>query len=215
MTATYIALVQFAFRAETPHIALFLMCAVLPWAWFTAATNDALMSLKRNRGRLLSFRVNATIFPLADVLATLVRYVASLAVFLALLLYYGIRPSPELVWLPVLILVQGLFATGVALWLSVLQVYVEDTANIWRLTTRVWFFLGPSIYALSQVPAHIAWWLWWNPFTVIFHGYRAIWIRGEPPLMNHLLITSCIAVVFCTSGYIFIRRVQQRITLSL
>ena len=215
MTGIYLLLVQLAFKASTPNIALFLMCAVLPWSWFTAATNDAMKSLQRNRGRLLAFQTNAAIFPLADVMATAVRFLASLPVFLGLAIFYQINLNQSLFWLLPLISLQLMLALGCSWWLAAAQSLAEDTENFWRLATRVWFFLAPSIYSLEQIPTAIGRWLWLNPFTVVFHGYRQIWIHGQMPELGSLWMALVAATVFAVAGYRVIRRSQPYLALQL
>jgi ABC-type polysaccharide/polyol phosphate export permease len=40
----------------------------------------------------------------------------------------------------------ALFATGIALALSVLAVYFRDVGYLWAIVTQVWFFATPIVY---------------------------------------------------------------------
>ena len=78
MCATYVFMVRYAFPGHArPFHALFIMCALLPWTCFIAATNQAVRSFVGNKNLLKSFRFNYLAMPLSEVMAATVRFVCS------------------------------------------------------------------------------------------------------------------------------------------
>jgi ABC-type polysaccharide/polyol phosphate export permease len=58
-------------------------------------------------------------------------------------------------WLPLVLLVMAIefaFVTGVALLLSVLNVYFRDTRHLIGILLSLWFYLTPIVYPITLVP---------------------------------------------------------------
>ena len=215
MTGTYVLVVKGAFRSGPPNYGLFVMCAMLPWTWFTAACGLGGVSLVANVRLLKSFRVSYAVFPTAEVAATGVRFLMSLLILGMLLVFYRIPVTWQLLWLPLLAAVQLVFTLGVCYWLSLAQVYAVDTQNLWQIVTRVWFFLSPSIYALDQVPEWIRGWYLLNPFAALFCSYRDVVIEGRPPELAHLGTAAVLGVVLAVSGLAVMRRLEGVLPLRM
>jgi len=215
MTATYFLMMKMFLGSKQENYPLFIMCSMLPWVWFSTAGSLATQALTRNTRLIKSFRVNYLIFPTAEVLATTVRFVASLGILVILMAYFRVAPTRHLLWAPLLIAVQLLFTLGTAYWLALSQVYIEDTSNVWQVVTRIWFFLSPSIYTLDKVPERYRLWFSLNPFASLFGSYRAIVIEGRTPMFGYLAITVCLSVVMIFSGRLIIRRLQGALPLHL
>ena len=216
MTATYFFMVQIAFRGGgIPNYPLFVMCAMLPWVWFSTAGSLAIHALVRNGRLIKSFRVSYLVFPSAEVLATTVRFAASLVILIVPMIYYGIAPTRQLLWMPLVIAVQLVFTLGMAYWLAISQVYIEDTINVWQVVTRIWFFLSPSIYAVEIVPERLRPWYMLNPFAVFFSSYREIVIHGTTPMLGYLTITAALGAILMLTGVLMMRRLQGTLPLQL
>ena len=215
MTATYLAMVELAFPSGRPQPALFLMCAILPWTWFIAATGEGGRSLVQNGNVLKSAAVPYVLFPTAEVTASTVRYLFSLVLLALLMVYYGLAPTPWLACLPLLMAVQYVLALGISYWLSCAQVYIEDTSHAWQIVCRVWFFLSPSIYGIDQIPARFHTLYLLNPFAALFTSYRNILIHGSAPEWPYLATALGGAALICVSGHFLLRRSQGTVPLHL
>jgi len=60
--------------------------------------------------------------PLSSVLSGLLDFAIAFAVLLGMMLFYGVRPTAAVIWLPPFLLL----ALGVGLWLSALNVQYRD-----------------------------------------------------------------------------------------
>jgi ABC-type polysaccharide/polyol phosphate export permease len=78
-----------------------------------------------------------------------------------------------LVWLPVVILVQLLLTTGLALVVSALAVHFRDVRDILSNLLTFWFFATPIIYWWGWRP-ELKVWLDFNPFTHLAVSYQEI-----------------------------------------
>jgi ABC-type polysaccharide/polyol phosphate export permease len=89
------------------------------------------------------------ILPLNVVLAALSLLLFATTAFVLATLVTPIwpRPGAHLLWLPVILFLQGLFTYGLVLGLSTLQVFLRDTVQIVGMVTTVWMFATPIFWA--------------------------------------------------------------------
>ena len=143
--------------------ALFLFCGLLPWTWFASSLNESASSLVAGGNLIKKVLFPAEVLPIVSVLANMVHFLLGLPILGGFLLYYayvgpgavptGPRSIPhvalhpaELVWLPVVIAVQLVLTTGLALMLSALTAHFRDIRDILSNLLTFWFFATPIIY---------------------------------------------------------------------
>ncbi len=210
MCATYVFMVRYAFPPGRPYHALFIMCALLPWTCFIAATNQASNSFVGNKNLLRSFRFNYLALPLSEVMAATVRYICSLVVLGVLMFYYNVMPTAHLLWIPLLLAVQFIFMLGVALLLAVSRVFIHDTPNAWAVVSRIWFYASPSLYALDtiieKIPAQYRFIYLLNPFATLFNSYRDVVIEGRAPDLWMLGYVALLGTVILSGAMLLVRR---------
>jgi lipopolysaccharide transport system permease protein len=134
--------------------ALFLLCGLVPWNFFTNGLNMGLGSLVSN-GNL----IKKVYFPrellVASTIGSLdVTMLIELGVLGVILLIVGNMVIP---WIPVvlfLVAVETLFVFGIALALSVWNVYFRDVQHLVAIMLQVLFYTCPIVYPMSYVPVH-------------------------------------------------------------
>lgn len=169
--------------------ALFLFCGLLPWTWFSTALNESAGVLISGGNLIKKVLFPAEVLPIVNVLANMVHFFFGLPILALFLAYYAWGPDPidpatglatphqialhwrELIWLPVVVGVQLVLTTGLALLLSALTVHFRDIRDILSNLLTFWFFATPIIY-------------WWN--TAGFEGYK--WFFDLNPF-THLAVS--------------------------
>jgi ABC-2 type transport system permease protein len=134
--------------------ALFLLCGLVPWNFFTNGLNMGLGALVSN-GNL----IKKVYFPrellVASTIGSLdVTMLIELGVLGAILLLFGNMVIP---WIPLvlfLVAVQTVFVFGIALALSVWNVYFRDVQHLVAILLQVLFYTCPIVYPMSYVPVH-------------------------------------------------------------
>jgi lipopolysaccharide transport system permease protein len=195
---------------------LFLFCGLLPWTWFSTALNES--SGVHNSGGNLIKKVlfPAEVLPIVSVLANMVHFFLGLPILAAFLLYYAIRPAhdiqlhaAEMVWLPLVILIQLLLTTGLALLLSALTVHFRDVRDILSNLLTFWFFATPIIYSWRHIPDFNVFgltlkdWINMNPFTHLAISYQEILFFPENAFGHKwwLLALGAASIVVFLAGY--------------
>jgi lipopolysaccharide transport system permease protein len=133
--------------------ALWLLCALLPWNFFAIGLAAGMNSLVVNSSLVLKVYLPRASLVVSAVLAVGVTFVIELVVLVVVLLLFGGNP---LVWLPLVVLLVFLlacFTLGLALLLSVANVYFRDTQHFVAILLQMWFYLTPILYPVSYVQA--------------------------------------------------------------
>src|SRR5271169_4595974 len=95
---------------------VFYYSALLPWMYFAAALQNATNTIVENQRLITKVYFPRLALPLSAVLSGLVDFGVSFLMFVAMMVYYGIRPGAAVLWLPVFLLLAILdvrFARGV------------------------------------------------------------------------------------------------------
>ena len=192
----YVLLVEVVFDRGVENYPVFVLCAVVPWKWFSTSLSGSMSSLVGRERLMKQVVFPKMVLPLAQVLANLAAFFFGLLVLIAFVLGSGIGLTWTVVSLPVVVAGQFLVVTGLALLLSALNVFFRDLRNLSRYGLRLWFYLSPSLYTIDRVPERFRDVYLLNPFARIFTAYRDILLhRGTPASEDLLWILGVGAVV--------------------
>jgi lipopolysaccharide transport system permease protein len=161
--------------------ALFMFCGILPWTWFSSSLLESSSVLITGGNLIRKVLFPAEILPIVTVAAGLVHYCLGLTILAAFFVYYG-RPvtGTDLLWLPVVMLVQLTLTLGLALLISPLTVHFRDLRDLLANLMTLWFWATPIVYSLSQVPESLRPLLNLNPFTHLAVAYQEVLLVPGP-----------------------------------
>jgi ABC-2 type transport system permease protein len=133
--------------------ALWLLCGLLPWTFLSNAIGVGMTSLLANANLVLKVYLPRSVLVASAVLALAVTFLIEMGVLSAVILAFG---SNVLLKVPVALAFMALlalFALGLGLALSVLNVYFRDTQHFVAIFLQIWFYLTPILYPLTYVQA--------------------------------------------------------------
>jgi lipopolysaccharide transport system permease protein len=136
--------------------AIWLLCGLLPWTFVSVVLNTGLNSLVANANLIQKVSFSRIVLPLSIVAAAVYNWLFEMLVLVIALFCIGGFPLP---WLPLVIvamLLIALFAAGLSLMLSVLNVYFRDTQYFITILLQLWMYLTPIIYPETLVQAQSA-----------------------------------------------------------
>jgi lipopolysaccharide transport system permease protein len=196
---------------ELQHFALFMFCGILPWTWFSSALLESANSLIAGGNLIKKVLFPAEILPFTSVLASMVHFFLGLPILGIFLIYFRQWPDPmDLVWLPVVILVQLVFTLALALMFSALMVHFRDLRDILTNVLTLWFFCTPIIYWIAKAPGLSKRVLDLNPMTHIVLSYQEIlFFPGAIGHWKWLLATGGLSVVLFVAGYWLFDRLRD------
>ena len=105
---------------------IFSYVALIPWTYFAAAMNASTQSLISGKGIFTKVYFPRLIIPLTPVISKLVDFAIAFVILFGLMAWYGISLTVNLVFLPILILMMMLTASGTGMWLSAMAIHYRD-----------------------------------------------------------------------------------------
>ncbi len=206
------------------NFGLQLLCALLPWAFFAGAVNGGMGSLLGNANLVKKVYFPREVLVASTVLALDVTFAVELLVLLAAVLVIGgLGVLPYLVVVPYLVLALTAFALGIALALSVCNVYFRDTAQFVGIGLQVWFYLTPVLYTLDYVAqaqrrvlgVPVEDLLALNPMAAFVDGFRAVFYDFRIPDAGDLVAITAYGALSLALGYALFRRFEGRLAEEL
>jgi len=200
-------------EATRPY-SVFLFCGLLPWTWFTTSLLEASGSLIAGGNLIKKVLFPAEVLPIVSVLSNMVHFVGGLLILGAFMIYHHHYPDPgDLIWFPVVVLVQLVFTLGLALIVAALTVHFRDIRDLLSNVLTFWFFVTPIIY-FYQKPGVEAFsrYFKWNPFFHLAVSYQEVLFFHGPFVEGHLrslLIMAVASSVLFLAGYWLFDRLRD------
>ncbi|HEV2802863.1 MAG TPA: ABC transporter permease [Pyrinomonadaceae bacterium] len=188
---------------------LFAFTGLVPWTFFANAVTTSGNSLVGNANLITKVYFPRMLVPLAAVAAGLVDFALSFALLVALLVYYGVRPTWQLALLPALVVLTTLCAAVTGLLLSALNVKYRDIRFALPFLIQLWLFVSSVILPSSVVPERWRWLLALNPMSGIIESYRAV-LLGLPLDWMALLTASLTTLVLLLCSVVVFRRMEKQ-----
>lgn len=192
---------------------LFLVCALIPWNFFQSAVEAAPDTLITNGNLIKKVYFPREILVISMTTSVLATFFIELAVIIVFLVIAGNMVLP---WIPVLLLVVALdylFVVGIALLVSVLNVYFRDVKHFVSLLLKILFYTVPIVYPLSLVPEHkevLGWNLplraiyELNPLVPLVECFRdVLYDLRMPDLGNLAYVTAWAIGALCVGWWAF------------
>jgi ABC-type polysaccharide/polyol phosphate export permease len=191
--------------------ALFLFCGLLPWTWFQTSLVESSGILISGGNLIKKVMFPAEILPIVTVLSNLVHFLFGLIILVVFLIYFQAPLQPlELLWFPVVVVVQLVLTLGFALILSALTVHFRDIKDILGNVMTLWFFATPIIYSWKNPPPQIRRFLNANPVTHLAVSYQEIlYFDGPFGHWKWLLALGMGSIVLFLFGYFLFDRLRD------
>jgi ABC-type polysaccharide/polyol phosphate export permease len=180
---------------------LFLLCGLLPWTFVSNSVVMGMEALVVNAALVTKTYFRREVLVMSTVLSFAVTFLIEMAVLTVAFLAFGSMVLPWLVPALVLIALLVIFSTGVALALSVLNVYYRDARYLVGILMQLWFYATPILYPLhlvtdSKLPGWVVHIYRANPMVDFVQCMRSVlYERRFPPAVSlgYLVVVSLLA----------------------
>jgi len=200
MMVVYVILVQYIFKRGGPQFPVLLFSALLAWRWFVYSLQQATTSLTSKAKLIQTVAFPKVVLPTQHVVTGFMKYLFSLGALLPMLFIFDAHFTLNLLWLPLIVLIQFLFTWGLSMICSILGVYFRDLQNILQFSLRMWFYLSPGLYSVAdRIPERLQSIYMLNPFAALFNAYKNVLVRGEPPSF-YIWIALGVGLLFVVLG---------------
>lgn len=188
-------------KMDVERFYLFLFVALVPWIFFSTCLSGGTMVIIGQKELVKKVYFPRDVLPISFTISQFVNMIISFAVIFAFVLYAGIKISwMALALLPVVMVIEFLFALGIVYLISSLTVYFRDLEHIMLILSLAWMYMTPILYPVEYVPKQFIKFFYLNPMTSITISYRDILYYGVVPAKKILLTAGLLALVVLAIG---------------
>lgn len=214
LLAVYAFVFSTIFKARIPDagdigFTPWLAVAFWPWTAFSESVLRATGSIQAHSALIGKVAFATEQLPLAQVTATFLMNMAGYVAVLLMLQLTGTSIHWLLLPLTIpLLLLLWLLACALALFVSALQVFVRDVAQVLPPLMTFWFFMTPILYSTSLFPDAVARLAALNPMAWFVGHLRSLLLFGEISFVVSDLLVPLAIGVMCWLGLRFFRRLS-------
>ncbi len=188
---------------------IFSYAALVPWTFFAHGLAQSSDSLVNSANLVKKVYFPRLVMPIASVTGGAVDFALAFLVLLGMMLYFGILPTWNIIWLPLLLLLALVTSLGVGLWLTTLNVQYRDVRYVVPFLTQLWLFATPVAYPSSLLPEPWRTLYGLNPMVGVVEGFRWALLGTNNTPKPVILASSLAALLLLVSGAMYFRRLEK------
>ncbi|MBK8161653.1 MAG: ABC transporter permease [Gammaproteobacteria bacterium] len=187
---------------------LFSALAIIPWTYMSTALTQSSQSLVSNQSMLGKIYFPRLIFPLTTVLSSLGNFIISILLLVAILAYYKVAPTWDILYLPLFVLMMISVPAGAGLWLSALAIRYRDVKFALNYVIQLLMYTAPIVYSASTIPDKYRIIYSLNPIVGVIEGFRSMFL-GTGMNWQYIVPGMITAVLLLISGAFYFRRMEK------
>jgi lipopolysaccharide transport system permease protein len=189
---------------------LLVFCGLLPWQFFSTALSECGNSLINNSNLISKVYFPRLVIPASSVITSLVDFLISAALLLALMIWYRFVPTSAIAFLPAFVLLAFAAAFGIGLWVSALMVEYRDFRFIVPFAVQLGLYISPVGFPSSIVPERYRLLYSLNPIVGVIDGFRWCILGGDHAIYWPALALSVASVIaLVTTGIWYFRKTER------
>lgn len=206
----YTVVFSMIMRAGIEKYYLFLFVALIPWSFFSNCISGGCASILNEKNLVTKIYFPREIIPISFVTSSFINMLLSFVIVLLVIVLLGDNVNIFAMFsLPIIMVIEYIFALGCTLLLSALTVYFRDLQHIMGIVAMAWQFLTPVMYSEEMVPEELMPVFLLNPMTKIINAYRSALYYGEFPDFGELILPTVISIVMLVIGLAVFHKLQR------
>ncbi|MBK8023628.1 MAG: ABC transporter permease [Chloroflexi bacterium] len=190
---------------------IFSYTALVPWTFFATGLSSSSNSLVGSANLIKKVYFPRLTIPIATVFSGALDFLIAFVVLILLMLFFGIVPTANIIWLPFFVVLAFVTALGVGLWLSAMNVQFRDVRYTVPFLTQFWMFITPIAYPSSLIESDALRAIYsLNPMAGVVEGFRWALLGTDTAPGPMILVSSIAALVLLISGLFYFRRMERK-----
>lgn len=206
-------------NSEGQPYLLFSFAAMVPWTYFANALNEGTSSLITNSSMISKVYFPRVILPLSAVAAKLLDFSIAFVLLSLLLLWKGVIPNAGVFFLPYLVMLMIVAASGMGMWLTALAIQYRDIKHAMTFVVQLMMYATPVVYATSAVPSRYVlpgglainpqYVYALNPMVGVVEGFRSALLGTRPMPWDFIAIGTLSAAAVFVTGALYFRSKER------
>ena len=188
-----------------------LVCAgMLPWQFFANAFSEASNSLVANSSMLSKVYFPRLIIPASSVIVALIDFCISLGILIVLMIWYRFVPGPQIIFMPLFLLLAIIVTLGAGFWIAALNVKYRDLRYVVPFIVQFGLYISPVGFTSSVIPEKLRLIYSLNPMVGVIDGFRWSIFGGNCPIdFTGFTISVVLSVLLFIYGLYFFRKMER------
>jgi len=179
----------------------------VPWAFFVSTIRFSTGSLVGNPNLVTKIYFPKIIFPISSMLSQMFDLAIASGLLALVLAFMRIGLSVHLLWVPILLALLVLCATGLGILLSAANLFYRDVKYLVEVVVTFAIFFTPVFYDVSMFGkwAHI---FLLNPLAPILEGIAACVVHHRTPQIEWILYSAAASFAIFACAFVFFTKLE-------
>jgi lipopolysaccharide transport system permease protein len=190
---------------------IYLIAGIVPWTAFANTVTRSSTVFLDKKNIITKIHLDLPTLPLFIVLSETITFIVTLLIFLGILLITGFSLSPPLLFIPLIYLIQQIFAYALGFFLAMVVVFLRDLREVVMIGFQIWFWFTPIVYVFEILPSLAQKILFWNPALAFISAYHDIFILQKMPSFLYLGLLLIMSILLIALDYMIFRKLEKDI----
>lgn len=209
MVIVYAIVFPYVLKIQQENYLIFLIVAIIPWNFFTTVISQGTTCILNNSNIIKKVYFPREVLPISVATSGLINFFISSIIILIFVICSGIGLSWNILFFPLIAIIQYLFSLGLIFITSAINIYIRDAEYIINFIVMMLFYATPILYSSSMFPTNARWILRCNPLTHIVEAYRNIFYYQTAPNMKNLIIVLGLSIIILVFGYLIFKKLEK------
>ncbi|MEM6673434.1 MAG: ABC transporter permease [Planctomycetota bacterium] len=213
------------------EVVLLMLVSIVAWTAFSEGISRSTSVLVDHQNLIQKVVFPSEVLPAFVVSSAMINMVVALPIVIGVLFYAMLNPSEDpaviaaaaasghrgvqigaqLLWVPVLLVLQTIFTVGLGYFFATFNLYWRDTFHVMGVALTVWMFITPIFYpAQRMIDQGYSWMLEINPMHWLMEMYRDVFAANQAPDPELLVRFAIASVAALFLGATFFDRQRSR-----
>lgn len=191
---------------------VFAITGMTAWTYFSFVLNQSGNSIIGAQEMVKKIYFPRLVIPLSKALVGFVDFIVAFMMLATLMIVYQVKPSVNLVFLPVFFLLTVTSALAVGIWLSALTIRYRDFQHVVPFLVQFGLYATPIAYPSETIVNNLPVWasalFYLNPMAGVVEGFRWSVLGGAPPHV-YAYLSFCIVILLFITSLLYFKRVER------
>ena len=206
---------------QIPDYWIYLPVGMLAWTFFSSSLEHSTNCLVRNHNLVNKMYFPREILVFSSVATNLVVFLISYMILIVIIPIGNVLNLSNVELnlivfplIPIIIILEAIFVTGLGLMLSALNVYRRDVSYGVGIVVFLWMWLTPIIYFRDRTTL-LATINQYNPMTYFIDSFHSLLYFGTFPAYQDLLLCVVLAFTAAVAGLLIFKKLEPRFSEKL
>ena len=190
---------------------VYLVAGLVPWTAFANTVTRSSTVFLDKKNIIAKIHVDLPTLPLFIVISETITFVVTFAIFFLIILAAKVPLSWYLLLIPVVYLIQQVFAYALGFFLAMFVVFLRDLKEVVIIAFLIWFWFTPIVYVFDILPSFIQNILIWNPMTAVISAYHDIFVFQRMPGFLYLALVLIASLALIVLDYAIFKKLEKDI----